>query len=530
MEDSLNGFDLTQINVTDDPDFFNKKNNITPHIEDILEPIYEDLIKKKKSVLKKLQKYAAKYPKVPIFKNYLTVYYVGQGQKEKAYECNRWLLKEHPDYFYGIINLGNELLENEDFEGLRKLIGANFNMHEAIPSRDAFHIDEVVSFYIIVIGYLFATDRFEEAGIIEEMLLEFDPENPKLDSIDSMKFDYLSRKIISNGELENEWSQTVEGVPTSININGEVPYFHNTEFMDMLYNFGIPDYPQILKELPNVNLETIPQDLEMCIADGVKRYGYFLNAVAIGKFGEEGLQFPTHAFVLMMDFEVPNALETIFVFLRQDADFMEFWFYDIAQEILGIPLVKYGKSHLKACFDFMCERNIYTYNKTIISESLLRLAILIPEKRAEIIEHSRSLLNFYTNNFEDPEIGDIEFLGLFISELIDIKAVELIDEITILFEKGYVAIWICGTLKDVLKDINSKKEFPFYQEIFETSEAHYKYLSRYWKEGEEQEQRDIPYFEETFRTEPIRSEPKVGRNDPCPCGSGKKYKKCCINK
>ncbi len=27
--------------------------------------------------------------------------------------------------------------------------------------------------------------------------------------------------------------------------------------------------------------------------------------------------------------------------------------------------------------------------------------------------------------------------------------------------------------------------------------------------------------------QPIRTEPKVGRNDPCPCGSGKKYKKCC---
>jgi uncharacterized protein len=24
-----------------------------------------------------------------------------------------------------------------------------------------------------------------------------------------------------------------------------------------------------------------------------------------------------------------------------------------------------------------------------------------------------------------------------------------------------------------------------------------------------------------------RDEPKVGRNDDCPCGSGKKYKKCC---
>jgi SWIM/SEC-C metal-binding protein len=27
--------------------------------------------------------------------------------------------------------------------------------------------------------------------------------------------------------------------------------------------------------------------------------------------------------------------------------------------------------------------------------------------------------------------------------------------------------------------------------------------------------------------EPKHTEKKVGRNDPCPCGSGKKYKKCC---
>jgi hypothetical protein len=26
-----------------------------------------------------------------------------------------------------------------------------------------------------------------------------------------------------------------------------------------------------------------------------------------------------------------------------------------------------------------------------------------------------------------------------------------------------------------------------------------------------------------------RPGPKVGRNDPCPCGSGKKYKACCLN-
>ncbi len=29
------------------------------------------------------------------------------------------------------------------------------------------------------------------------------------------------------------------------------------------------------------------------------------------------------------------------------------------------------------------------------------------------------------------------------------------------------------------------------------------------------------------RTPVVRTEARTGRNDPCPCGSGKKYKKCC---
>ncbi|HKM28237.1 MAG TPA: preprotein translocase subunit SecA [Anaerovoracaceae bacterium] len=42
-------------------------------------------------------------------------------------------------------------------------------------------------------------------------------------------------------------------------------------------------------------------------------------------------------------------------------------------------------------------------------------------------------------------------------------------------------------------------------------------------------QTQIPEREK--KKEPVRREaPKVGRNDPCPCGSGKKYKNCCMNK
>lgn len=32
------------------------------------------------------------------------------------------------------------------------------------------------------------------------------------------------------------------------------------------------------------------------------------------------------------------------------------------------------------------------------------------------------------------------------------------------------------------------------------------------------------------RSKIVVKDKKIGRNDPCPCGSGKKYKQCCINK
>ena len=34
----------------------------------------------------------------------------------------------------------------------------------------------------------------------------------------------------------------------------------------------------------------------------------------------------------------------------------------------------------------------------------------------------------------------------------------------------------------------------------------------------------------TVKREPVVKKNKVGRNDSCPCGSGKKYKNCCLDK
>jgi len=52
-----------------------------------------------------------------------------------------------------------------------------------------------------------------------------------------------------------------------------------------------------------------------------------------------------------------------------------------------------------------------------------------------------------------------------------------------------------------------------------------KAVEKWMKENAHRFQMSTPKVE-TYK----REKPKVGRNDPCPCGSGKKYKRCCGSK
>ena len=51
----------------------------------------------------------------------------------------------------------------------------------------------------------------------------------------------------------------------------------------------------------------------------------------------------------------------------------------------------------------------------------------------------------------------------------------------------------------------------------------------YRERGEDWDEANIHDMDSLVIDQPyVRETPKVGRNDPCPCGSGKKYKKCCL--
>lgn len=74
-------------------------------------------------------------------------------------------------------------------------------------------------------------------------------------------------------------------------------------------------------------------------------------------------------------------------------------------------------------------------------------------------------------------------------------------------------------------DINHEKLF--YNMV--EANAEWLYTIEKWDDILPMEKRKELYKKQKASTTFVK-ETNVGRNDPCPCGSGKKYKKCCANK
>jgi hypothetical protein len=94
--------------------------------------------------------------------------------------------------------------------------------------------------------------------------------------------------------------------------------------------------------------------------------------------------------------------------------------------------------------------------------------------------------------------------------------------------------------EDGLPEISQHMNKEYFSSLIDMEHTAYSYYSilgidhpelEYWKtaalERELVHQESLNQQRSNAFVEPIRNENKVGRNDPCPCGSGKKYKKCC---
>lgn len=121
------------------------------------------------------------------------------------------------------------------------------------------------------------------------------------------------------------------------------------------------------------------------------------------------------------------------------------------------------------------------------------------------------------------------------SEAVDLYAKTLADDIRGAYEKGL--LWPGYMQPDEVDQVFAMQE----EAVLARSRKRHKGLiddvveEMHWWACFSPRKESRPKLAEPFRAAAgrhdagtgVRSEPKVGRNAPCPCGSGKKYKRCC---
>jgi len=136
------------------------------------------------------------------------------------------------------------------------------------------------------------------------------------------------------------------------------------------------------------------------------------------------------------------------------------------------------------------------------------------------------LLDFELNRCEETSCLDCQ-LEEFNLEMEIIMEIDSIRSDVARLKKNYPELY---KIKAEFFDhvANRKKE----QYLFDTYLKKHKYFKKTFPEAyafdeEEFDEEAGGFPDESFLEPYTRSQPKVGRNEPCPCGSGKKYKKCC---
>lgn len=151
-----------------------------------------------------------------------------------------------------------------------------------------------------------------------------------------------------------------------------------------------------------------------------------------------------------------------------------------------------------------------TQSETTRSEAIFCLEKLAKKHRTECLSVFNEFLNNATEEYQ-------ALAGFIVCSLIKLRATESIEMIRSVFQRECIDISIPGDLEDVeiALGLRNKRATP---------RPNYNNLSP-------ESLKSIEALRDLIGLNVDDSKPsaKTGRNDPCPCGSGKKFKKCCLH-
>jgi len=188
----------------------------------------------------------------------------------------------------------------------------------------------------------------------------------------------------------------------------------------------------------------------------------------------------THALFLLGEIGDEGSLDVVLETLRQSSEYSDFHFGDLMTEIYTPTLYKLGKDRLDKLMEFAKEKGLDTFNHVKIFPPVACIAYLHPERRNEVIEWFREILRFATEKLSETQYFDSELAGMMLSDLIDLKAEELLPEIKAMFDTGLVSLACCGDYEKVEKDILSLKQTHCHEYPMEIHER-FAELRKRWK-------------------------------------------------
>tara|TARA_R110002050_G_scaffold138576_2_gene262399 strand:+ start:6449 stop:8065 length:1617 start_codon:yes stop_codon:yes gene_type:complete len=523
-------FERSGYKITTDSTFHNTQDHITPSLKWQLEKLYPKIQKRDKTVIDKLLYLIERHPKNPQLKNYLSAAYTSSGNFKKGTEVNEWILKEHPHYLFGLLNKAHQMIDDGKPEMVPGILGKDMELKSLYPDRDLFHLAEVTGFFKLAIMYFAAIGDLEQAETRLQILEEIAPEHPDTES---------ARRHLMPKRLEAGFKRFEDEEKTKIKVRAkgnyqslqttEKPVFNHPE-TEWLYQYDTNIEKEKLETILSLPRKTLVEDLVTILKDIILRYEYFRELEEAGKLKEEECFFACHAVYLLGELEADQVLDAILETFRQDSDFLQFWYFDLLTEDFWETLLKTGKNQLDKLQDFVLTPDLDTYARGEVVGSVSQLALHYPERRKEVIGWFDAVMGTVISANPDSGIIDSDFNGFLVWEAVELQGVELMDKIEQLYESGYVTEGIAGSFEDIKKDIDRKPEYEHKKEFTPIFEK-YEELNRF-KSSKNSKETVFPRYDEPIRAtpKPGAPTPKTGRNDPCPCGSGKKYKKCCRNK
>jgi tetratricopeptide (TPR) repeat protein len=513
--------------IATDEAFLEKLYPTPKGLESKMPKLYQMALKGKSTAVDLILKEIKRYPKYPDLKTILSLAYSEMGLDDKADEIQLELADKHPEYFTGRLNTAFIHFDREEYHLMEKVLSKGFDLKTMYPERDEFHIQEVVLMQKAAVFYYGAIGDIEQAKIRLEIMEKLAPESEDFQiASDQLNINTLHHRLKGTGE--NSPLNVVRNAFSKINALVKRPKFH-FEIINELFEYG-HDIPQgLVDEIMELPRKELIEDLEAIIKFSVENF----EEISSYPTEEKRTFYVSHAIYLLADLEAYESFSIVIDVFKQNEDYNQFYFGDFITEILWDPLMRLSSKNLPQLMEYMKLPDIYTYSRALIPEVLEQMIYHYPEKKEEALTFFEDLLLFY-NNTDDETCIDVDLIGLIIWTLTCIRDSRFNLLITQLYEKKMVEESIVGSLESVLETI--ARPWESYSE-----NALKPLIDRYHEVFEEKLSFDKDKFDDLL-TKMVQSPPypesknstndttKIQRNDPCPCGSGKKYKKCCLNK